>query len=315
MELLIKEFRKNLNGKMIFFLIAMFFVCLCISICYVKLDFTIDNLKESVILEYQAKLSGPLNAEKIEYLMDEEEFIIQTFNLYPEMHEKFLKGELERDEYNTFMDDYNSCMTREREFQYIYEKWQLVKEKEEPWIVYDYYWEKLFNQKNVVLFQLIAVIFLACAVMLVEMRNGFYPILNSTPFGRWNVLRCKMIYAVVSSSAFSLMFSFCNLYIYDKVYVLPQKGAPVYNISLFSNVSASLTLLQYFWLNAAVRILLISLLCVLVVLVCYYWKRPSALFMLLCAIIVVSEISYMIFNFQYGLPVSEIFQANWILNI
>ena len=106
-----------------------------------------------------------------------------------------------------------------------------------------------------------------------------------------------MIYAVVSSSAFSLMFH-SVIYIFMTKYTCCRKGAPVYNISLFSNVFASLTLLQYFWLNAAVRILLISLLCVLVVLVCYYWKRPSALFMLLCAIIVVSEISYMIFNFN-----------------
>ena len=293
----------------------MFFICQCISICYVKLDFTNNNLNENIILEYQTKLSGQLNTDEIEYLENEKQFITQTIAIQPEMQEQYLKDELSRDEYNTHMDDYNSYRRREREFQYIYEKWQSVKEQEEPWVVYDYYWQKLLDQKNVVLFQIIAIIFLACNVMLIEIKNGFYPILNSTPFGRWKVLKCKVLYATISSSIFSLMFSLCNFYVYNKAYVLPQKGAPLYNISLFSNVDSSLTLAQYFWLNAVVRMLLISLLCVTIVLVCYYWKRSSALFMSLCTVTIVSEMAYMIFRFQYGLPVSEIFQANWILGI
>lgn len=60
----------------------MFFICQCTSICYVKLDFTNNNLNENIILEYQTKLSGQLNTDKIEYLENEKLFITQTIVVY-----------------------------------------------------------------------------------------------------------------------------------------------------------------------------------------------------------------------------------------
>lgn len=313
MNLLIKEFKKNLNGKMICFLVSMFFICQLTSICYVKLDYSNSNLKESIILEYQKELSGQLNDKKTEYLENEERFINETIAKRLDMEDQYLKGELSRAEYNTYLDDYNSCKDRQMEFQYIYKKWHSVKDKDIPWIVYDVYWEKLFNQRIVVLLQIICFIFLACNVMILETKNGFYPILFSTPFGRGTVLKCKILYATISSAIFSLLFSICNFCLYNNAYVLPQKNACVYNISLFSNVVSSLTLVQYYWFNEAIRIILATLLCTVIVLVCYYWKHSSAVFMSLCTAAILSEIAYMIFKFQYGLPMSEIFQANWIL--
>jgi hypothetical protein len=60
----------------------MFFICQCISICYVKLDFTNNNLNENIILEYQTKLSGQLNTDEIEYLENEKQFIAQTIAVH-----------------------------------------------------------------------------------------------------------------------------------------------------------------------------------------------------------------------------------------
>ena len=227
------------------------------------------------------------------------------------MEDKYIRGDISHDEYEDFLTDYNQCNSNLRGFEYIYSKWEAVqpKKKEAHWIVYDQYWEKLFQHNIGMLIEIFCLLLISYNIFSIEKNHSFWPILQSTYKGRRIVIGYKLAYGAIFGGGIGAGFALENFLLYDFLFALPQKGAP---ISSITESQSGLTILQSYIIISLLQILFAIIFCIFNIFMSCLLKREIQVIAGIIMVIVLCEGINMLDSSNKFSSVAEIMQGSWL---
>lgn len=129
-------------------------------------------------------------------------------------------------------------------------------------LLYDTGWMTLFESGDHLL--LFLCILLTCTFLgAIEYSSKFQPILSTTPRGRRETSRAKLLLCMLLTTAFFMIFTFMQLLPILLAYRFEDANATLVSLQIYKNAAPHLTLWQYAALIVLVRYIACLLVCVL----------------------------------------------------
>lgn len=233
-----------------------YLIILCIVV--LKMFFSFSSTEpipytQVVLKEYANRWEGTVTREKLDRIDKESDFI-----------NSILKGEYPTDNVKENIALYEYARGHQMamaEFsQRVNRLWEIQEQTGIPcYIVYDFGWEKLFNQKADMLLYT-AILILSCGVFSSEhgkeIDNGnMYALLRSTPNGRTKTFRFKISVTVVVTVLLSIAFVALDIIMVLKSYPPNLPGATLISLYSFGNIHTAITIKSYLGIWCFTRIL------------------------------------------------------------
>ena len=214
-----------------------------------------------------------------EYIQNEQGRIEELLSSAEDMKEKYAKGEIDRDTYNAFTEQFYRARAEqpiiERVDTYARGVWRSADTLgTEPQLIYDTGYVRYFSGGVDVFFYL-AVIALCVRCFGVEYSEkgsggGFIQILRSTKLGRSKTFLTKLAATVPLASLCALAFRVTALLTVADAYVLPNSDAPLCSVSLFGQFPLAISIGSYMALDLLFSLLVGALIgCVICLVSCY----------------------------------------------
>lgn len=213
-----------------------------------RFDFT---PRGSYYLEYMETLRGELTPEKEQFLRDERERITPVLEIQAEMEEKYLNGQLSKEEYEQYIDRLTYAQMHQQDFERIYGEYEYIlscREASPPVpaeFVDRYYWDYLFSLDSVDFVLIALLVFFIPRIIQRETASNMLPIIDSSLNGRMKTIRAKMLLAVCVSVLAALLLNGAELLVYACRFGLDHPAAPLQSLPLFESCLLPLSLGQY----------------------------------------------------------------------
>lgn len=251
---------------------ALLLIIRCITIYFVD-SFDYSNPVDEVYNEYIEVLKGDLTSEKEEYILTEWNTINDNISKSEEMELLYVSGEISRDEYAKFNDDYmyasshiSSISKVMEDYTYINEIYEKTDSRIKAEFINNRYWNYFFDAASVGWFPILLIIIISIYSSSVEQSAGMWNIINAAYNGKVKMLGIKMLVSALVGAVVSFIFAVVEYMIYAQFFDMPQLDAPIQSIQMFGNLMADISIgtmvmLLVIWRTVAgVGIALISLL-------------------------------------------------------
>lgn len=272
------ELKKAINIKTVFLFILINAVsCTFFFLAHKGIKMSVSTRIEE---EIYAQIGGELTKKKedeIEALMEQNAEIIGSENDY---ENRYLKGEINIDEYMKYRDRYHFEFNRKEALESVYERYTVIRDTGNR-LIFDAYYKLLFNPKRnmwglILSFYLLAVLLSYC-----EPRE-LSPVLNVTAKGKSGIWRDKVRTAAFFSMLLVMVYAVTEHIVSAAFYPIKYLEAPVQSISCLSEVSLPISIGAWYALTLTVRLVVSALFTGILCSILYFAKdKKSTLVILL----------------------------------
>lgn len=232
------ECKKILSAKKIsIFLIV--FLCASVSF-FLQLKGVQNGGDTRVTQELYQMIQGKTVEEAGEILREEKERVESILGREYEMDEAYRKGEITPDEYIEYRDLYHECNVKKDVVISVYEHYLLM-EQQGGEMVFDLYYNKLFNFKRVPIGLLLSVVLLSIFLVNCESKQ-LLPVLNATLTGNKGIKKVKLQVQGSISAGIAILFTMMEYVIYMWFLPFSQLGMPVQSISVLCRIPFPVTI-------------------------------------------------------------------------
>lgn len=267
--------RHELEKTIRWYFILLFVLLLivkCITVYFVD-RFDYSNPIDEIYNEYIEVLKGDLTSEKEEYILTEWNTINDNISKSEEMEALYVSGEISRDEYAKFNDDYMYASSRissinkvMEDYTYIKEIYEKTDSRIKPQFINSRYWDYFFDSASVGWFAILIIIIISVYSSSIEQSAGMWNIINAAYNGKAKILAIKMLVSALVGGVVSFVFAGVEYVTYAKFFDMSQLDAPIQSIQMFGSLTVDISIrtmvmLLVVWRTVAgVGIALISLL-------------------------------------------------------
>lgn len=236
-------------------MIILILVILVAKICFASYNYVAPATSYDMSYkEYMTLLEGELTDEKIQYIVQEREFINSTLSAYDKNRSEYISQQLDAAQYKEYLVDYNYAAHHDRALVAVeknadYLVRTVIETGREGLFVYDTGWAVFFDPP-VDIFLLSTFILLFSGIFANEYAGrasagAFAQILYTTKQGRQKTHTAKWLLATCVSAALALLFSTIDLCFVVSNYDLPAYNAQLVSLIQFSDTDSNITILQY----------------------------------------------------------------------
>lgn len=220
----------------------------------------------TVYREYTDRLSGPQTDEKRKFIEDEYNRINTVVESYGDKRAAYLRGEMGREAYNSFLKEYNYARERVEIVKALRAHSEYLDELAERDItgcyLYDTDWLRIANAGTNP-FLIIILILIVSGVFADEYKYGsLINIIRTTKKGRKPLFVTKIIFSAIMALFFSSAISAVDCIMIFKNLNLPDASFPLASLEIFGSSEAGVSIAEYFAIAFAVRLLLLEAVCI-----------------------------------------------------
>lgn len=220
----------------------------CITVYFVD-RFDYGNSEDETYNEYIESLEGNITVEKEKYLINEWLTMCGNLSKNNEMAEKYISGEISRDEYAAFNDDYmyaqshiDSLNKAMEDYRYIKVMYQKTHSRIKPEFINSRYWDYFFSPTSVSWLPVLLIIVISVFNSSVEQSSGMWNIINASYNGKAKMLAAKMCASAFTGLIISFTFVVAEFFAYYKFFGLSSLDAPIQSLHMFCNISADVSI-------------------------------------------------------------------------
>ena len=263
------ECKKIFSGKKISILLLVFlFSCF---LFFLQLKGVQNGGDTPVTQEIYQIIQGKTMSEAGEVLREEKERVETILGREYEMEEAYRKGEIEADEYIEYRDLYHECNVKREVVISVYERY-LQMEKQGGEMVFDLYYNKLFDFKRISIGLLLSIILTSIFLVNCESKQLF-SVLSATLIGNKGIRKVKLQVMGSVSAGIAILFTMMEYAIYMWFLPFSQLGMPVQSISVLCRIPFSITIGEWMLIYGLMRIVGSVLLGVVLFYIQYYNGR------------------------------------------
>lgn len=309
------EIRKNMRFS---FILLFAFVLLLefVSIRMGTSSIDMDNQDEKYYIEYTQKWNGVLTKSKEDEIIREREYIELISSQVEEKKNAYLKDEITKDEYNSYLEELSYCRNRANAFDKFYKDYEYVKSEMEngrssakPEIFYKEYWKRFLSPDSFDYFAVILIAFFSISVGFIEKDSLMTLILYSSEKGRYDILKSKMKVSAIIVGIMALIINLAKCFIYYKLGYLPNESAPISSLEFFSGTGFSASLSMMAFIGVIGNILSSIIISQILVLLSYILSKKMTV------IVIVAVGTFGIEFIKGVLPVFYAYMPGTLLNI
>lgn len=271
------------------FIILIFMLCLQSYIFQNKQIYL--TAEEQLWITYMHTLRGSPTEEKDAWIKQQLE-TFSTLHKQAEDLQKQLKNQtITNKRYMELSQIIDSKLYSEPYVQNIIERYQYVKEDKHRQLFAPFVYQRLFFDKDLQIIPgiiaLIFLIFLLSNFECMEHQNQMYRILQTTPNGRKKLYHHKLMIGLLSGALITfLAFIFDFMLLYQS-YGFPCMQASITSLPEFSNLPASMTILQFMILGYACKLFMIETSVCILFAISKIFKHPAYVMLILMIFIIV----------------------------
>ncbi len=260
-SLVLAEAYKTLVSSRLFVVVLLI---LCVKVWYsAKINAPAKSYADAVYEEYMTVLEGEVTEEKLAYIAAERAAIDETLARLPVMEQLHAEDEISFEEWSAFISEYTNASSRTKLLEAVEEQAAYLQEKEAEtgirgWFLYDTGWSKFYSE-DADLFLYASVLLLLTGSFAAEYvsrssAGEFAGLLRSTKNGRDRTFRAKLISSGTIALLLAVLTGAADAAIIFGGYDMPAGNAPLLSLQMFSDVTGSITVAQYFALFSLMRI-------------------------------------------------------------
>lgn len=220
----------------------------CVTIYFVD-SFDYSNPVDEIYNEYIEELKGELTSKKEEYILTEWNTINDNISKSEEMELLYVSGEISRDEYAKFNDNYmyasshiSSINKVMEDYTYINEIYEKTDSRIKAEFINNRYWNYFFDSASVGWFPILLIIIISIYSSSVEQSAGMWRIINAAYNGKAKMLGIKMLVSALVGAVISFTFAVAEYLIYAQFFDMPQLDAPIQSIQMFGNLAVDISI-------------------------------------------------------------------------
>lgn len=218
------------------------------------------SFSEKVYKSYMEMLNGKLTEEKEELIATEIEKFRQAEITITNIDNKVKQGEIDKRIATSYKEPYEEILSTKSIFDRVLTQYQYIKENPKAEFVYDTGYKELlrvyqyaFLDSDISLMLISIICF--TSIFVLEYRTGMICLLNTTPKGRKNTAKAKILVCMVAGI---ILFVITVIPEFAKIlekYGLHNLGAPITSLMYFKNLPSDMSILVFIILMYALRLL------------------------------------------------------------
>lgn len=287
---------KKLYGSVRYLAILIVLTVVAVIFQYAALNITLgrDDNTDEAYRQYIDILQGPLSEEKVKYISNEKTKIQECIDNNDSMTEKYLQGEISRDEFSVYNEEYHYAVVHEAAIEQIDNTSKRI-EGNGGWFVYETGWKKLFSTSIYsALFVLIAVAVFSMYSG-TEFDTGMWQYLYSSPDGREKTVKAKCVNTVVGAFVGFVIYQMARYFVFVAEGNIEQGSAPACSIGLYSSMNNGISIFKLYFMSVLMQGIAMAGIALITLIVTYMLKKSQASMIIM---IVLYLIPYMIKDYS-----------------
>lgn len=229
------------------------------------------SYSDAVYHDYMTILEGEDSLEKRKYILSERNNIDTIISSFSIIQSEYYSNQIDAETYRLKLNEYNIANNKSPILQRIESHVAYIDEMQiegkNAWFVYDTGWLKLFfSSFDWALYA--AIILLTIEMFSLEYESktsseGFEKILRTSKNGRFHTLVSKYLSSVFLSFVVFVIYHLIDLSILSYTFDLPLFTAPICSIESFSSITVNISIIEFYLLFLATKILSVIFLAVI----------------------------------------------------
>ncbi len=257
MKLFLYEMKKLLWGQKGVLLIVLFLVVKIVVLFNQTIpDNHFSPAQEETLKQYLQELSGELTQDKIDYILNEEQAILQASKLLTEAQTDYSEGKISVEEFYDILDEYSSVTERESAFKVLKNKYLYASgDAENRYLLYSQGWNGLISARDVDFVMLLLLVILIVPVFAKEYEGKTFQLIFPTKRGRLSLAISKISSVFFTVLIVGILFFVAEFLSFSVRYGLPDGNFPLQSLPYYSASPYNLTLFGAFVAMSAIRLL------------------------------------------------------------
>lgn len=207
-------------------------------------DFT-DKVQQETYESYMQQLTGPLTAEKEDFILSEQEKYSQSAKRVEQITNDYAAGKINDVEYDTLIEKESTYMINEPVFKQIERHYNYIKEDAEHRYFMDYTgWNLLMGKEAINYILLFFILISTTIVFNCEYESGMFIINSTCKYGKKRTILNKIIIGLLIALFSSLLFAGIDIIATSIQTPLIHGNYPIQSLPFFSNYLGELSLIK-----------------------------------------------------------------------
>lgn len=294
MKLFLYEIKKLLWGQKGAILIALFLALKVVTLFNQTIpDNHLSPTQEGILKQYLQELSGELTEGKIDYILSEEQAILQASNLLDKAQSDYSEGKISVEEFYDLLDEYSAVTERESAFEVLKNKYHYASsDTENRYLVYSQGWNGLISSREVDFVMLLLLVILIVPVFAKEYESKTFQLIFPTKRGRASLASAKILSVLFTVLIVGVLFFVAEYLVFSIRYGLPDGGFPIQSLPYFSASPYNLTLFGAFIAMSAIRLLGCFVFATVIILLSVAFKKYLPTMFVSAAIVLIPYILF-----------------------
>ena len=304
MKLFLYEMKKLLWGQKGIILIVLFLIVkIVVSFNQTIPDNHLSPTQEGILKQYLQELSGELTEGKIDYIVGEEQAILQASKLLTEAQTDYSEGKISVEEFYNLLDEHSAITERESAFNVLKNKYLYASgDAENRYLVYSQGWNGLICARDVDFVMLLLLVVLIVPVFAKEYEGKTFQLIFPTKRGRVSLASAKILSVFFIVLIIGILFFAAESLSFSIRYGLPDGNFPIQSLPYFSASPYNLTLFGAFAVMSAIRLLGYFVFAGIIILLSVAFKKYLPSMFVSAAIVLIPYILFKDATNVYRLP-------------
>lgn len=308
------ELNKNLLYPYVIIIVV---VCFAVS-CVISVNTYggQGNTDEKIYRQYCEAFEKMTLEDAIKAIKDETERIERADGLYAEAMNRFEKGEITGEEFQTVMDEYGYCKAHEASIKRCAERAAYLRRLDPPQHEIKFVYDKTLNGLLEGDFSFILIIVLTVCLSAVfsrEHESGAYEMIQTYKNGRLKTFYAKILFAVAVTALFFVLFSATDIIACASNGAFSHADASVYSLSPAKDLSMDISIGEYMIIMYLIRFVFYEIFAVITVSLSAITRKTMAASLFSVVLVFVPYIIGKLGNVPRAANISAFLSANSVL--